>query len=125
MALHAVLNLGPAFLTVGLYHLLVRWLVARLGVVDDRSPLQRLDAARRSLGLIAFLIFASGEELDHMQVHQDHHSDIREAAITFGPLVLAVGVYKLGVYLAGRRINRTTEAELAEGVTPPPVVSTI
>ena len=69
MALHAVLNLGPAFLTVGLYHLLVRWLVARLGVVDDRSPLQRLDAARRSLGLIAFLIFASGEELDHMQVH--------------------------------------------------------
>jgi hypothetical protein len=118
--LRAIFSLLPAILAILFYHLMVGWLLRRLGLVDDRRPSQRLRAAKMSLGLIAFLIFASGNELDLLQTHQNHGPGIRDTAILFAPLVLAVGVYKLGMYFAGRRINRTAPAEKTENVTPPP-----
>jgi hypothetical protein len=114
---HSILPLLLAILTIVSYHVVARWLVTHLDLVDNRTRLQRLDSAKRSLGLIAFLIFASGGDFPDFRQFSVHKGDMQDATIIFGPIILAVAIYKLGMYFAARRINQTP----APGTTRPAI----
>jgi hypothetical protein len=103
--IHVVLEIMSATVAILFYRLTVDWLLVRLGLADDRSPSQRLWVAKMSIGFIAFLIFTAGGELDLYTRFQNHAPDVLELLIGFAPLILAVGFYKLGVYIATRRIG--------------------
>jgi hypothetical protein len=98
-----------AIIAMLLYRLAVRWFLARLDLDDNRTPLQRLWSIKMSLGLIAFLISgASGNISYHASKshgYQNQGPDFWDTLILFAPLLLAIGIYKFGVYLAKRRLG--------------------
>jgi len=111
--IRVLLGLVPPIIVISAYHLAVQWLLPRLDLADDRSPTQRLWWAKISWGFIAFLIFADTGNLSFsvkpQPGSQNHAPSIWDTLPILGPIVLAVGIYKLGVYLASRRINRTAK----------------
>jgi hypothetical protein len=85
-------------------------LLSRLELVDDRTSEQRIWSVKISLGVIALLIVSAGGEISaHVQGHpgqQYYRPDLWDALTTAGPFLLAVGVYKIGAYIAVRHFRR-------------------
>ncbi len=91
------------------YRLMIHWLLPRVGLVDDRSAAQRLWSVKVSLGLIGLLIFGSVPRLGFEMRGRSYRRggpDIWEMVAVLGPAILAILIYRVGVYLARRRIER-------------------
>lgn len=89
------------------YHVAVRGLLPRLGLVDRRSPSQRIWSAKNSFALVGWITFMDASSMSgpFIQNHPIRNGPgFADTIAIFAPLVLSIAVYRIGMFFAKRRI---------------------
>jgi hypothetical protein len=103
-SLNQLVEIPAALVAAGLYILLTRYLVSRLGLADERSRSQRKRAVERWLGLLIFLLWWSGFSAALEFAPRAYGTaDLRPAQwflfALFGSVLASTLIYKSGVRL--------------------------
>jgi hypothetical protein len=114
----AGLQMLPLVAAMLLYQVALRWALAGLKLTDERSPIQRLWSVKVLLVIIGLVIVNIGADFsDHVWTrpgYQNHGPVLRDVLTTFGPLLLAVIIYKMGTSIAARRMGVSARGQTTE-----------
>jgi hypothetical protein len=89
------------------YHIAVSGLLPRLGLVDRRSPSQRIWSAKNSFALVGWITFMIAISMSgpFIQNHPIRNGPgLADTIAILAPLVLSIAVYRIGMFFAKRRI---------------------
>jgi hypothetical protein len=107
-----------AILTVVVsYRAAVRWLSARLELVDERSHEQRLYSVKASLLLLAWALWLTASQIgDYVRPlpGSGNRPELLDGVAVLGPCVLAIAFYRIGGFFATRIARKARRAELNE-----------
>ena len=111
--LQMIIYATPVIAAFGFYALTKSWLMSCFEVADDRLPSQQLLMAKNYFGLFAYLIFTAC--ILPPTPTRSSLDDRWQGLIDFGPLVIAIVIYKIAIFRVKRRINRSsiTSAQVA------------
>jgi len=107
--------IGPLLIAM-IYLVLNRFLSSRLGLKDERSVAQQRWSVERWLGVPTFLFWTGGSGLlfdvvNRKNGHRHPPEDASDFIAIFTPIILAVVIYKVGVWYFAPRAPATSVAQ--------------
>jgi glucan phosphoethanolaminetransferase (alkaline phosphatase superfamily) len=99
----------PIIFMMLIYRWSIRLILPRLDLIDNRSLPQRIWSIKVVIGLLALLIFSAGSEISEVieKTRGPRHipADLWDGVTILGPFVISVGIYKLIVRCALRKMQ--------------------